>query len=77
MITRSSLSTLAISCGHGRHPHRARRHAILARMLGMHIDVAVTWQHASAGDWSNYAADVATRASNHGHAGTMGLIIDR
>jgi hypothetical protein len=26
--------------------------AILARMLGIHIDVAVAWQHASAGDWT-------------------------
>ena len=30
--------------------------AILARMLGIHISVAVKWQHASSGDWSNYAA---------------------
>jgi hypothetical protein len=33
--------------------------ALLARMLGIHIDVA--WQHASAGDWMNYAADVSRR----------------
>jgi hypothetical protein len=25
--------------------------AVLARMLGIHIKVAVAWQHASAGDW--------------------------
>jgi hypothetical protein len=37
--------------------------AILARMLGIHIDVAVAWQHASAGDWTNYAADVSRRTS--------------
>ena len=35
--------------------------AILARMLGIHIDVAVTWQRASAGDWMTYAADVSRR----------------
>jgi hypothetical protein len=32
--------------------------ALLARMLGIHIDVAVAWQRASAGDWMTYAADV-------------------
>jgi len=37
--------------------------AILARMLGIHIKVAVAWQHASAGDWMNYAADVSQRAN--------------
>jgi integrase len=35
--------------------------ALLARMLGIHIDVAVAWQHASAGDWMAYAADVSRR----------------
>jgi hypothetical protein len=35
--------------------------AILARTLGIHTDVAVTWQRLSAGDWANYAADVASR----------------
>jgi hypothetical protein len=35
--------------------------AILARMLGIHISVAVTWQRASAGDWAAYAADVSHR----------------
>ncbi len=35
--------------------------AILARMLGIHIDVAVAWQRASAGDWMSYAADVSRR----------------
>jgi integrase/recombinase XerD len=35
--------------------------AILARMLGIHIKVAVAWQHASAGDWMSYAADVSRR----------------
>ncbi|MCX4581214.1 site-specific integrase [Streptomyces sp. NBC_01571] len=35
--------------------------AILARMLGVHIKVAVQWQQASAGDWAAYASDVAQR----------------
>jgi hypothetical protein len=35
--------------------------AILARMLGIHIQVAVQWQKASAGDWMTYAADVSRR----------------
>ena len=35
--------------------------ALLARMLGIHISVAVAWQHASAGDWTNYAADYSRR----------------
>jgi len=35
--------------------------ALLARMLGIHIDVAVAWQHASTGDWMTYAADVSRR----------------
>ena len=36
--------------------------AILARTLGIHTDVAVTWQRLSAGDWTTYAADVSRRA---------------
>ena len=35
--------------------------AVLARMLGIHIAVAVAWQRASAGDWAAYAADVSRR----------------
>jgi len=35
--------------------------AILARMLGIHVSVAVAWQRASAGDWMTYAADVSRR----------------
>jgi integrase len=38
--------------------------AVLARTLGIHIKVAVAWQHASAGDWANYAADVSRRHHN-------------
>jgi hypothetical protein len=30
-------------------------------MPGIHIDVAVAWQRASAGDWMTYAADVSRR----------------
>jgi hypothetical protein len=37
--------------------------AILARMLGIHISVAVQWQRAAAGDWLGYAADVSRRTS--------------
>ncbi|MFI5772835.1 site-specific integrase [Streptomyces sp. NPDC051658] len=37
--------------------------AILARMLGVHIKVAVQWQQASAGDWAAYAADVSRRTT--------------
>jgi hypothetical protein len=37
--------------------------ALLARMLGIRIDVAVAWQRASAGDWTAYAADVSRRSS--------------
>jgi hypothetical protein len=35
--------------------------AMLARLLGIHIKVAVEWQHASAGDWTTYAADYSRR----------------
>jgi hypothetical protein len=35
--------------------------AVLARLLGIHIKVAVAWQHVSAGDWTSYAADVSRR----------------
>jgi hypothetical protein len=34
-------------------------------MLGIHIDVAVAWQHASSGDWTTYAADVSRRATSN------------
>jgi hypothetical protein len=37
--------------------------AILARTLGIHTDVVVTWQRLSAGDWANYAAEVSNRSS--------------
>ncbi len=36
--------------------------AILARMLGIHISVAVQWQRASNGDYAAYAAEYSRRA---------------
>jgi hypothetical protein len=58
----------------GLHPAQARATALfqlatelpaaaLARMLGIHIKVAVAWQNASASDWTAYAADIAYRRS--------------
>lgn len=35
--------------------------AVLAKMLGIHISVAVAWQRASSGDWAAYAADISRR----------------
>lgn len=35
--------------------------AILARTLGIHTAVAVTWQRHAAGDWTTYAADLSRR----------------
>ncbi len=35
--------------------------ALLARLLGINVDVAATWQRATAGDWTAYAADIAQR----------------
>ncbi|MFF5158496.1 hypothetical protein ACFY3N_20090 [Streptomyces sp. NPDC000348] len=35
--------------------------AVLARMLGVHIKVAVQWQKASAGDRAAYAAGISRR----------------
>lgn len=39
--------------------------AIPARMLGVHIQVAVQWQKASGGDWAAYADDVSRRDTTH------------
>jgi hypothetical protein len=39
--------------------------AILARTLGIHTNVAVTWQRHSAGDWTTYAADISRRQPTH------------
>jgi hypothetical protein len=47
--------------------------AILAKMLGIHVSVAIQWQHASGGDWMAYAGDVAARASaKNGDPGDKG-----
>lgn len=35
--------------------------ALLARLLGINISVAVAWQRASSGDWTAYAADYSRR----------------
>jgi hypothetical protein len=35
--------------------------ALLARLLGIHISVAVQWQQASSGDWTRYAAEISRR----------------
>ncbi len=40
--------------------------AVLARMLGIHIGVAVAWQGASSGDWTGYAAQVSRRLHQQG-----------
>jgi hypothetical protein len=56
----------------GLHPGQARSTAlfqlatdlpaaIIAKMLGIHISVAVAWQRASNGDWAAYAAEVSRR----------------
>lgn len=37
--------------------------AILARLLGIHVTVAVKWQHAASGDWANYAANISHRTT--------------
>ena len=41
--------------------------ALLARMLGIHISVAVAWQRASAGDWMTHAADYSRRTRDETH----------
>jgi hypothetical protein len=39
--------------------------AILAKTLGIHVQVAVQWQKISAGDWAAYAADISHRNNPH------------
>jgi hypothetical protein len=39
--------------------------AVLARMLGIHVAVAVAWQRACSGDWTAYAAEVSRRPQGH------------
>jgi hypothetical protein len=41
--------------------------AVLARMLGIHIKVAVQWQQAAAGDWVAYAAELSRRKPGNTH----------
>ncbi|MFH8776144.1 hypothetical protein [Streptomyces sp. NPDC017958] len=42
--------------------------AILVRTVGIHTDVAVAWQRLSAGDWTNYVAQVSQRINQpHQH----------
>jgi len=48
--------------------------AVLARLLGIHIAVAVAWQRASSGDWTGYAADYSRRQMTS--AGTVGPVAD-
>ncbi len=36
--------------------------AVIARMLGVHIKVAVEWQRAASGDWTGYAAQYSRAA---------------
>jgi hypothetical protein len=44
--------------------------AVIARMLGIHIKVAVEWQRAASGDWTGYAADYSRRARGTDHPAT-------
>jgi hypothetical protein len=37
--------------------------AILAKTLGIHVQVAIQWQKISPGDWTSYAADVSRRTA--------------
>jgi hypothetical protein len=66
----SRLKTLGIQPGHDRGTALFQLAselpaALLAQLLGIHVDVAVAWQHVSAGDWTAYAADVARRANHN------------
>lgn len=40
--------------------------ALLAQLLGIHVSVAVAWQRASSGDWTDYAADLSRRLQEQG-----------
>jgi hypothetical protein len=42
--------------------------AILAKTLGIHVQVAIQWQKISAGDWAAYAADISRRHDTPGSA---------
>jgi hypothetical protein len=43
----------------------------LPRLLGINVDVAATWQRATAGDWTTYAADIAQRREPRGAGSTQ------
>jgi hypothetical protein len=43
--------------------------AVIARMLGVHIKVAVEWQRAASGDWASYAAEYSRRETGSGRPG--------
>jgi hypothetical protein len=65
------LNQLGIHCGQSRSAALFQLAtdlpaALLAKMLGIHIAVAVAWQRASAGDWTSYAAEVSRRPNNEG-----------
>jgi hypothetical protein len=65
-VASSRLRQLGIRCGQARSTAlfalaAELPAALLARMLGIHIAVAVAWQRASAGDWTSYAADISRR----------------
>jgi hypothetical protein len=44
--------------------------AILAKTLGIHVQVAIQWQKISGGDWAGYAADISRRRGVPGSATT-------
>lgn len=61
------LNQLGIHCGQSRSAALFQLAtdlpaAVLAKMLGIHIAVAVAWQRASSGDWAAYAAEISRRA---------------
>ncbi|MEC3974330.1 hypothetical protein [Amycolatopsis sp. H20-H5] len=56
------LNKLGIQCGQSRSAALFQLTtdlpaAALAKVLGIHIAVAVTWQRAGSGDWAAYAAE--------------------
>ena len=56
------LTAVVWRAGEGGMGRVDRADAILARLLGIHISVAVAWQRAAVGDWAAYAAQVSRRA---------------
>ncbi|MGH9169689.1 MAG: hypothetical protein ACRD0Z_02260 [Acidimicrobiales bacterium] len=45
--------------------------AVLAQLLGMHIDLAVAWQHTASGDWMTYAAEASRRSRRAEQSGQL------